>query len=1004
MEVAPDGNSDKRRILSELSKCLKTVYIEASTHDSSQLNLNSALIHCIDRSFQHGLLNLVQSYWPLVRSISHAQTLQTIDGWVGSQSSNRTKSQAWLLATLVEGSLLSYLQCILVEPRLISRLYAEHAILCDPSCVTQLSSLLLGLESISFTIEPGVESKNNSIADLNLCLGLEETSTLMKPVLDLPLTGNNGATGVCMTSSMTSSLASPGDSGFTQLDSETDTASFSEVMLDADSGSVKEEVAVLPVDPCVEKTVGISSPFVPMTVSDIANANTSSEFPNEKSNSGNATDTFTDCVSLDNPDDNIVYKYPKNIARKSSNQKRVSFHECFPDSSLSCNDVRENCFAEKSGAFHSSFMDKDSVSSFSRTVGDLSSFENEQEGVEIAKDSSILGNDGIDELSREKLGHSLVSAEGASIVGSSVNAVKSVIFGQISRHIGQKTPVTERGNPEGQEDPPLKCSYTTPTKQLSLMAYESLRTSVNSSPAPSISSLRPQVSTPRRTSMNSGSNTNGLSNLSASSVLSQPPSKACLVNRFLRSITEKKISSCRSSAALAALNKNKSSRKLNLYIPGVKPANELSQDLLYELKEEVNNFTCVPSTSMSTLHLVDISPALDKTLHSHLGLPASEKISKVLKVWGTSSTESGKRAPFLAILTDQALYVADKKIIKHHVMIHSNLTTVVVGPNSQWISLISSEKSFQINLVVGQSESVSDLVSCIELSLRRKGSKMLPDVIHLIYEEYFRVPQWIPILKGETVAHFSLVHAMEGTPNNPNPHLLVDLRAYFMYKVNREHPESSWEPGYFVLKDRILYVSLDEDSLPHCTLNLHRVKCCFISLPSRPHTIEVGHMHIAAPDDCVAQLWLTALEKSSEVFESNISSHQSNIIQSSLILTETRLMLLSSLGIPRYDLDNLAKPFLTAFVSDITSLRIGDKESSWCFVEFSCREVYESDGDYLIFFSTYYEREAFKECLWRLSPVLKQNTCTLSSFEAVHCNGIANDFISEWNFLDCITH
>lgn len=58
----------------------------------------------------------------------------------------------------------------------------------------------------------------------------------MKPVLDLSLNGGAGA----MTSSMTSSLASPGDSGFTQLDSETDTASFSEIVLDADCPSVKE--------------------------------------------------------------------------------------------------------------------------------------------------------------------------------------------------------------------------------------------------------------------------------------------------------------------------------------------------------------------------------------------------------------------------------------------------------------------------------------------------------------------------------------------------------------------------------------------------------------------------------------------------------------------------------------------------------------------------------------------------------------------------------------------
>lgn len=75
--------------------------------------------------------------------------------------------QAWLLATLAEGSLLSYLQCILAEPRAIGRLYAPHAILRDPSCVSQLSSLLTGLESINILVEVFM---NNAQINLNICI------------------------------------------------------------------------------------------------------------------------------------------------------------------------------------------------------------------------------------------------------------------------------------------------------------------------------------------------------------------------------------------------------------------------------------------------------------------------------------------------------------------------------------------------------------------------------------------------------------------------------------------------------------------------------------------------------------------------------------------------------------------------------------------------------------------------------------------------------------------
>ena len=43
-------------------------------------------------------------------------------------------------------------------------------------------------------------------------------------------------------------------------------------------------------------------------------------------------------------------------------------------------------------------------------------------------------------------------------------------------------------------------------------------------------------------------------------------------------------------------------------------------------------------------------------------------------------------------------------------------------------------------------------------------------------------------------------------------------------------------------------------------------------------------------------------------------------------------MLISTLGIPKEDLENLAKPSLTAFVSDVTSVEIGGKQSCWCMV------------------------------------------------------------------------
>lgn len=984
MDVARGGICDRRVILNEISRCLKSVYIEASSsvQNSVTLSLNSPLIQSVDRSLQHGLVNLLHGYWPLVRTFCHAQTLQSIDISVGPQGSDRLKGQAWLLATLSEGSLLSYLQCILAEPQAVDRLYAPHAILRDPACVSQLLSSLTGLESINIL----AECPQNSI-DLNrqsiTSSGLEET---VKPVLDLSLNGVLGLSGA-MTSSMTSSLASPGDSGFTQLDSETDTASFSEIVLDADSTSVKEDVAVLPIDPCSEKTVGNTSTSEPM-VSDIANANTRLSILNRNTSDSN----------VDNAD-NVVYKRPKSKKGMSSDvkqQKRVSFHECTPD--ILSNHIGSETFEKDSLALSHSI--RSSASHLSRAVVDLSSFECEQEGVEIAKDSSILGSAGIEELSLDKLQNSSLS----NCVEST--DLKFVSLCQTYRYGSENEPATERGTPEGQEDPPHRCSISTTNSDPSLInSTERLRMST-SSPVPSCSSLRPQVSTPRRQFNNFNTLSLAASSPHSTSVLSQTPSKACLVNRFLRSITEKKISTRRSEAAVAAFNKRTSAmRKLNLYIHGVTPNDELSHELTNELNEEIHEFFSESLSQFSCSSLTSEITSLKNFFHGHLGLSSNESVLKVLKMRDTSVNSNGARAPLIAVLTNAALYLLNQQLMKHSVTFLSDLSTILIGPNSQWTSLVSSEKSFRVNLLISGSNCASEFIMSLELALRRRHGRAckLPNVVPLSYEEFFAIPQWMPVLQGEKVYHYSVVHAIEEMPSLPCFSTDLNKTAYFMFK-KRENNNIVWEPGYFMLKNNTLSVSLDEETPPWHTMNLQGMECHAISIASRPHVIEVGFLHIAAPDNFVAKEWLTSLQKASSSHDGAASSYKPNILSGALILTQSRLMLISTLGIPKEDLENLAKPSLTAFVSDVTSVEIGGKQSCWCMVEFSCREVHESGGDYIIFFSTFSEMISFHESIKKLSPLLSQRNSLMVQEESLQrrCKEISASVSNAWSIDELI--
>lgn len=56
-----------------------------------------------------------------------------------------------------------------------------------------------------------------------------------------------------------------------------------------------------------------------------------------------------------------------------------------------------------------------------------------------------------------------------------------------------------------------------------------------------------------------------------------------------------------------------------------------------------------------------------------------------------------------------------------------------------------------------------------------------------------------------------------------------------------------------------------------------------------------------------------------------------------------------------------------AGISDITAFRLPSAEHSWCVLEFACREVHESSGDWILYFATNAELERFisaLEVLW----------------------------------------
>lgn len=65
-----------------------------------------------------------------------------------------------------------------------------------------------------------------------------------------------------------------------------------------------------------------------------------------------------------------------------------------------------------------------------------------------------------------------------------------------------------------------------------------------------------------------------------------------------------------------------------------------------------------------------------------------------------------------------------------------------------------------MNLLLSGSNCVSELIISMELSLRRNLGRAfkLPVVIHLLYEEFFAIPQWMSVL--QVLFFFNLSHLL----------------------------------------------------------------------------------------------------------------------------------------------------------------------------------------------------------------------------------------------------
>ncbi|KAF5277776.1 hypothetical protein FQR65_LT03756 [Abscondita terminalis] len=454
-------------------------------------------------------------------------------------------------------------------------------------------------------------------------------------------------------------------------------------------------------------------------------------------------------------------------------------------------------------------------------------------------------------------------------------------------------------------------------------------------------------------------------------------SKTSLINRFLKNVTMKK------AIDLKLQKKQKVVKKyLNLYIPGVKPNFEKSKQLNIQIEREIiegKKKNLARNESDTNLY----------RFKNEIFRSCSEELIKIFPVFSAYTT-SGENKPLIVVLSSTTLYITGFKhnntYCNFFVLPYTELNTILIGPNAQTIHLSNYDKDMQCIITTGSESLTNELVGQLEMAMRKDSNNpKLAAVKQLSMRDMVNLRKSIckqtTVGEDEEYFHYSIVNIQDYNVDICETPLGPSKEGPLMFKIAES--DTRWETAYFILKAGILYMlSSPSHRLPMRVLPLINGSCqgaWRIYNCNRPHTfqVQVGNttLHLAAPDEYVASEWLQALVHAA----SKTYNHREKFpAQScSLLMSSDHILcireafpcsLSSSLGMK--DLHQPikgAQAVSCAAIADITAFRLPCAEQSWCILEFSCREVHETSGDWIIYFSTNAELEKFistLEMLW----------------------------------------
>ncbi|XP_049843771.1 pleckstrin homology domain-containing family M member 2 [Schistocerca gregaria] len=1180
MELHDDNSAVKDRILEDIRKAIKLLHqqevqqLKRDAASRAPCPASAALVSHLDAGLRHGLREQRPGYWPLVADVSHSETRRTLAGI----SSPSARGKAWVQLAVSEGSLRSHLQCALSDREALARHYGDRALLRDHA----RSQLLLHLVGVADAVAGGLLRQQA----LELRKPAEEESGKGTP--------GAGATGPdpLMMASVTSSLASPVDSGVALLDSDSEATTANG---EPDDGSSLREVEAAfhdmegttptPSLACPPPAAVVESCGSPAAETPVGSEGSCDAFVYPNSDPANVQDAV---------ERQVLNEIARRFKESNSPRRKVdSSTKAGTNQPADTNKMSEPIITMCNEKKYEMEEKSDLVNKEASVMGDSEAKNNEKNRIYHSPDNKELeaavgDTDGIvfrrhrrrrkangDPATPKRVsfhgdvgvgGATATHAQGQQFSASFMPAhpvvKKDVVPGRYSWCAEGDAPFVERrdggaggtcsdvllasstssvattdttgtegakdaevrastdslevseerGIPEGREDPPrpagtdrgsyrpsgssvASCGALTAgaddsaiaaaaaaagsrggcfVLSASLAKFASMASSIDYWSSDEADGDESALTDKRQSMLSVASSAPSLKARISQrrlTALSQKPSKAPLLQRFMRSLAgsapRRPLPQWRRGLPVAAPTSpfprlpcpvptppicatDSPERAVALAAADATFAAEMRQLAAQKISAAAAEADCGPPGDVE----LDREIA-QKAFSATVFCRPTETLYKVYKVSSSywSPDGAGPR-PLLLLLTDWGVYVCGLRANLTYCAVlalaYRDLHTVIAGPRLQTLILVPDPVTHPLPplaLATPDGDCARSLLCHLDVAARRssasqkvpggprarlllpvRGGPTAPAVAEVSADDMARLKAQLDV---EEMVHYALVRVQDEQLSPPSTPLGPQRQGYLMARASEDEP---WRPAFFILKAGVLYQFADQaQRLPLSALLLGGGHCLgarrIAVAHARPHSFELctaadgdgsgaaveGRdrrvLQMAAADEYEASEWLQALvQAASGLYE----VERAETVPCSVVLTPTSVLTCREHWWPRWvgvgspgggaeGRHGRAETLARAPLADITSVTVATDSDSWCILEFSCREVHATSGDWVLYFASPREMIAFREALRTLWPSVSKREFPLRGRleEGLHrrCVETALQLAAAWDQL-----